>query len=461
MEDQLSGTDQPGAGIPFVSGAKASADGGHFDEFCQHPAYFLQRAYRECGELAEFDMGGTNTVLMVGPEAHEAVFRADDIQVSAREAYQFMVPIFGKGVQYGAPLDIERQQLRMHSRGLASEKMNHYAPVIAQETRDWIANWGDSGELDFYEGFADLTIKTSTHCLLGSEFRYSLTEEFSELYHTLGAAADAGGLQDPSAQKAAYSARDAARARLEELISERVQKRRASTEVYADLLQVYMDATYSDGRPLSTSEIAGMVVWFMFAGHHTSANTAAWVLVELARNPEITGNLVAEIDQTMAATNGNFDLKSLRRMTLTDGFIRETLRVHPPLNTLTRRVMENFEYKGHLIEKGKNVMLCPYVAHRLEDQFPDAETFDPQRPNPENPFALIPFGGGQRKCVGNAFAMLQVKVIFSILLTDYEFELAGPSDTYAEIMPSLILRPADPCVLRYKKRVSSGTLPDA
>lgn len=437
--------------IQFVSGSKGADNGGHFEEFCAHPAYFLLRAYQECGELAEFDMGGTNTVLMVGPEAHEAVFRADDVKVSAPQAYQFMVPIFGEGVQYGAPIDIERQQLRMHSRGLASEKMNHYAPIIAQETRDWIASWPDHGEMDFYEGFADLTIKTSTHCLLGSEFRNTLTEEFASLYHTLGAAADAGGLGDPGAQKAAYAARDAARARLEELISEYVAKRRENNEVHQDLLQVYMDTTYPDGRHLTTSEIAGMVVWFMFAGHHTSANTAAWTIVELARNPELAEVVIQEVDK-FVSTGDQFDVRTLRRMSALEGFVRETLRVHPPLNTLTRRVVEDFEYKGHVIEAGKNVMLSPYVAHRLESSFVDAEAFVPDRPLPENPFALIPFGGGQRKCIGNAFAFLQVKVIFTVLLNEFEFELAGPEGEYAEIMPSLILRPSEPCVLRYRRR---------
>ena len=438
--------------IPFVSGARPPEQGGHFEEFCAHPAFFLQRAYRECGELAEFDMGGINTVLMVGPEAHEAVFRADDIKLSAPEAYQFMVPIFGEGVQYGAPLDIERQQLKMHSRGLASERMKYYSPVIARETREWIADWGNAGELDFYEGFTNLTMKTSTHCLMGEEFRYSLTDEFTGLYHTLGAATDAAGLTDPHAQKAAYTARDEARTRLEELISERVEQRRTTGDVHADMLQIYMDATYSDGRPLSTHEVAGMVVWFMFAGHHTSANTAAWVLVELARNPQLAAQVIAEVDALMSAQDAELSPRELRRMSVLDGFIRETLRVHPPLNTLTRRVMEDFEYKGHLISKGKNVMLCPYVAHRLEACFPDAERFDPGRENPKNPFALIPFGGGQRKCVGNTFAILQVKTIFCELLSRYQFELAGAAGTYAEIMPSLILRPSEPCRLKYHRR---------
>ena len=104
------------ASIPFVSGA--GPDGSHFAEFCRFPARFLQRAHADCGELAEFDQGGQLTVLMVGPEAHEAIFRAPEEQLSAPLAYQYMVPIFGKGVQYGAPLEIERQQLRMHSQGL-------------------------------------------------------------------------------------------------------------------------------------------------------------------------------------------------------------------------------------------------------------------------------------------------------------------------------------------------------
>jgi sterol 14-demethylase len=306
--------------------------------------------------------------------------------------------------------------------------------------------------MDFYEGFADLTIKTSTHCLLGSEFRRTLTGEFARLYHDLGAAVDASGTVDHTAQKAAYDRRDEARARLGELIISRVRQRRANNEQHDDLLAVYMNSTYLDGSHLSEEQIGGMVVWFMFAGHHTSANTAAWTLVELARHPEFCRELVAEIDG-LYADDPELGFRTLRKMPLMDGLVREVLRARPPLNTLTRRVVQDFHYKGHVIEAGRNVMFSPYVAHRLPEHFPDPERFDPHRPEPENKFALIPFGGGSRKCVGNAFAILQVKRIFCELLRHYEFELAGPAESYNEIMPSLILRPGDPCVLRYRRRV--------
>ena len=70
----------------------------------------------------------------------------------------------------------------------------------------------------------------------------------------------------------------------------------------------------------------------------------------------------------------------------------------------------------------------------------------------EHLFAEIPFGGGHHKCIGNAFAILQVKAILSTLLRRYDFELTQAPESYGETMPALILRPTDPCVLRYRRR---------
>ncbi len=436
------------AALPFVSGA---VDGSHLGEFFTTPIQFLHRIYDECGEIGEFDMGGLRTVLMIGPEAHEAFFRAPEDQLSAAEAYQMMVPVFGEGIQYGAKPHIERQQLRMQYQGLKHDKMVNYADVVAREVNDFIAGWGDSGEIDIYEAFTDLTLKTSTHCLLGSDFRYTLTEEFADLYQDLEHGIDPSALLDPNQTKDTFDKRDRARERLEALIAERVAKRRASGEFEHDMLQLYMDAEYEDGSKLSDHEITGMVIWFMFAGHHTSSNTAAWTLLEIARHPQYRTRLQTEVDQ-LRADNPELSLAALKEIPLIEGFMRECLRVHPPLNAISRRVMYDFEYKGYVVEAGKNVMLCPHVAHKLPEHFKNPNMFDPDRPKPDNPFAEISFGGGRRKCVGNAFAVLQVKTIIAALLQHYDFELTQPAESYTEIMPALILRPSDPCVLRYQRR---------
>ena len=217
------------------------------------------------------------------------------------------------------------------------------------------------------------------------------------------------------------------------------------------MLQVYMDSTYSDGRNLTDHEITGMVIWFMFAGHHTSSNTTAWTLLEIARNPDYKERLLAEVDALFEGTE-ELSLKGLRDIPLLEGFIRESLRVHPPLNVISRRVMFDWEYDGYVIEAGRNVMVCPHISHKLPAYFDEPTRFNPDRKPPVNMFAEIPFGGGRHKCIGNGFAILQVKAILSTLLHHYDFALTQPPESYGEIMPALILRPTDPCILSYRRR---------
>jgi len=444
---------QPTKPIPFVTGAVGPD--GHYEEFCARPLEFMLRAYKECGEVSEFNLAGLHTVLMVGPEAQEAFFRAPEDQLNAAAAYQMMVPVFGEGVHVGAPPEIERQQLRIQYQGLRYEKMINYAALVAREVEEFVADWGDEGELDFYEAFTELTLKTSTHCLLGSELRYQLTHEFEELYGDLDRGLDPAALRDPYQAKEAYRKRDIARTRLQELVSESVRSRRDRGVVSNDMLQIYMDAQYEDGTKLTDHEITGMVIWFMFAGHHTSSNTATWTLVEMARNPQYFPELHAEID-ALYAKQKELSMNALRDIPLLEGFVRESLRLHPPLNVISRRVLKPYAYKDYTVEVGKNVTLCPHVAHKLTEFFPNPDVFDPKRPAPENVFASIAFGGGKHKCIGNAFALLQVRAIFVALLREYDFELSQAAEAYKEVMPTLILRPSDPCRLRYKRRTPAN-----
>lgn len=437
------------AAWPIVSGAKPQL--GHYEEFNAHPAKFMLRAWRECGEIAEFSLGGVRNVLLSSPSAYEAVFRAPDDQLSPSEPYRFMVPVFGEGIQFGAPLEIERQQVKMQSNALRVDRMKSYAQVIAREVEDWVAGWDDAGEQDFYDEFKELVLRSSTHCLMGSEFRAKLTGEFGALYQDLEHAVSAASIVDPYGQQDAFAKRDRARARLVELISAVIQERRRSGAQSPDMLQSFMEAAYLDGRRLTDDEIVGMVIWIMFAGFHTSSNTATWTIVELARHPEHAARVVREVD-SVYEPGGELAHTALRELPALERFVFEVLRLHPPLVTLMRLVKRDFAFKGVVIPAGLNIVVSPYVAHRLPESFPDAERFDPERAFPENVFAYIPFGGGRRKCVGNAFALLQVKAIFAALLARYEFSLVDAPETYRDDMPSLILRTSEPCRLRYRRR---------
>jgi sterol 14-demethylase len=217
------------------------------------------------------------------------------------------------------------------------------------------------------------------------------------------------------------------------------------------MLQVFMEVAYLDGRKLRDDEIVGMVIWIMFAGFHTSSNTATWTAVELARHAEHQAPIAREIDAIYGG-GGELDFAALREIPLLERFVVEVLRLHPPLVTLQRRVKSDFHVEGHVIPAGDTIAMSPYVTHRNPAHYPDPERFDPARTQPDSPFAYIPFGGGRRKCVGNAFALLQVKSIFCALLARYAFSLVDPPDSYRDVMPSLILQVSEPCRLRYRGR---------
>ncbi|WP_419620743.1 cytochrome P450 [Thiolapillus sp.] len=429
---------------------------GHMLDFGKNPFEFMMRLRETLGEIGEFRMFHQQMVLMTGPEANEAFFRAPDEQLDQSAAYKIMTPIFGKGVVFDAPQHKKDQQLKMLMPVLRDKPMRSYSHVIIQEVEDLTRDWGESGEIDLLEFMKQLTIYTSSHCLLGREFRYELNEEFAAIYHDLEKGVNPLAFVFPYLPLPVFRRRDKARLRLEELVKGIIAKRAGKKEKSEDAFQLLIDATYDDGSKLSAHEITGMLVGTIFAGHHTTAGTTAWVLIELARRPEILQSVVDELDG-LFGVDGEVTFQSLREIPKLENVIKEVLRLHPPLIFLIRKVMRDLRFKDYTIKAGKYVCTSPRVSHRIPEIFPDPERFDPDRYTPERqedktPFSWIAFGGGRHKCTGNAFAMLQLKAIFSILLRRYHFELVSPQESYQDDFTKMVVQPQEPCRVRYRKR---------
>ena len=299
-----------------------------------------------------------------------------------------------------------------------------------------------------------LTNYTSSSCLLGTEFRNEMSEEFAKVYYDLERGIVAWGYIHPYLPIPAFRRRDRARARLGEMVSEIVEKRRRSGYCGEDFLQTLMDSEYSDGTKLTDHEITGMLVAAMFAGHHTSSVTTAWTLIELLRHPRFLSEVQDEIRSRYAAGE-DYDFLSLRDLEKTEGAVKEALRIHPPLFILLRAALQDCEILGYQVKKGNWVAVSPMVAHRDGTVFENPLDFDPDRylpPREEDrrPFTYISFGGGRHKCMGNAFAILQIKTIVAVLLNRYDFELVG--DAVETDFQGLVLGPKPPIRIRYRRR---------
>jgi sterol 14-demethylase len=446
---------------PRVSGGEG--ENGHLAEVQDDPIALMARVRAECGDVGEFTLGDRDVVLLTGADANEFYFRAPEEQLDQAEAYPFMTPIFGEGVVFDAPPERRREML--HNQALRDKFMRGHAATIATEVEGMVAQWGDEGEIDLLEWFAELTIYTSSACLIGHRFRRELDGRFAQLYHDLEQGTDPIAYIDPYAPIESFRRRDEARVALVALVQGIMERRSAEPLADAesqDLLDVLMSIKEKDGSDrFSADTVTGMFISMMFAGHHTTSGTAAWTLIELLRHPDDLAAVNAELD-TLYADGSEVSFQALREIPHLEAALKEALRLHPPLILLLRVAMEDLSYNGFHIAAGKMVGASPSISNRIPEDFPDPDAFAPSRylePREEdraNPWTWIPFGAGRHRCVGAAFAMMQLKAIFSVLLQGWEFEAAQPLDSYRNDHSKMVVQLQQPCRVRYRRRTPTA-----
>jgi sterol 14-demethylase len=450
---QSSGEHPGGQKAPILSGAWPLL--GHLLELRKKPIELFQRVRDELGEIGEINFAGNRVVMMMGEEAQEAFFRGTDEQLDQGAAYPFMTPVFGEGVVFDGTPEQRKQALRNQS--LTAKFMQGHAETIAAEVQKMMSKLGDEGEIDLLDFFAELTMYTSSACLIGKEFREELTPEYFQTFFDLEKGTDAIAYVNPYLPIPAFWARDKARRRLVELLDGVFEKRRGDPDARRELFDILLTIKDDKGNPrFSVDQVTGMFISMMFAGHHTTSGSAAWTLIELLKSPDLMKGVVSELDE-IYADGRDVSFQALREIPQLEHSIQEALRLHPPLILLMRKVMFDFHYKGWTVPAGKLVGVSPAVSNRMPECFPEPNRFDPSRyeagrEEDRQLFAWIPFGAGRHRCVGSAFAMMQLKAIFSDLLRNFEFELAQPVDSYQNDHSKMVVQLAKPCRVRYQRR---------
>ena len=447
----------PRSSIPRVSGDDGGT--GHLEELRVDPIGLMQRVRDECGDVGEFRLADKDVVLLTGADANEVFFRASDEELDQAAAYPFMTPVFGEGVVFDASPEDRRRAL--HNQSLRDKFMRGHAETIQREVDRMVAGLDDAGEIDLLDFFAELTIYTSSSCLIGPKFREELDVRYSQVFHGLEQGTDALAFVDPYMDIESFRVRDESRKELVAMIDGILDKRRAAPapdKDDMDLVDVLLSIKDEHGNPQFDAEIiTGMFISMMFAGHHTTSGTAAWTLIELLRNAEHLDAVTDELDE-LYADGSDVSYQALREIPYLESSIKEALRLHPPLILLLRLAAVPFEVEGFTVEAGKLVGASLTVSNRLPEAFPDHDRYDPTRyldprnEDVENPWNWIPFGAGRHRCVGANFAMMQLKAIFSVLLQDWTFELAQPAESYQNDHSKMVVQLQQPCRVRYRRR---------
>lgn len=427
---------------------------GHTVDFLRDPVALLRRAQQQLGDVFRFRIIGQEFTVVAGPEGHDQYFRAPEKQLSAKEVYKFTTPIFGQGIAYDAEPQIMDEQLGFLYPALREERLRTYIAKMEEETRRFIAGWGDEGELDLYERMNELTTYIASRTLVAEEIRATASAEFAAAYHDLQAGINAIGFFAPNAPVPSNLRRDRARRKIVTILEKVLRERRASGVTHEDFMQTLLEARYKDGRALTDHEIVGLLITGLFAGQHTSAVLGCWAGLEAMQHRHVLPPVLEELE-TVYADGGPITFETLKKSTALERLVNEAERLHPPLILLVRKVLQPMDIGGYHLPKGTLAVVSPALSHMLWRVFRNPESYDPDRfaaPREEqkkHPYTLIAFGGGKHRCVGLHFAYLQIKAIWTVLLREYDFEALTPmKPNYA----SWVVGPKEPCRVRYKRR---------
>lgn len=381
------------------------------------------------------------------PEYAKAVFSRGDPK--SLVVYDFLVPWIGKGLLILNGPKWQRHR-KLLTPGFHYEVLKPYVSLMADSVKVMLDKWerlvlkDTKTSVELFEHVSLMTLDSIMKCAFSYESNCQIKRDNSyikavydlcfmfyqrmkkPLYHNdLIYWFTSEGRQFYKNCKLAHLHTDnVIRERKESLKNERelekiLKKRRL------DFLDILLCAKDEKGNPLSNEDLRAEVDTFMFEGHDTTASGISWLLYCMALNPEHQQRCKEEI-QELLGEQETISWDDLGKMTYSTMCIKESLRLYPPVPMIARELDAPVTFAdGRSLPKGFQVMLYIYALHRNPEVWDSPEVFNPLRFSPENstnrhPYAFLPFAAGARNCIGQQFAMNEMKVALALTLLRFE-----------------------------------------
>ncbi|EMD31342.1 hypothetical protein CERSUDRAFT_119908 [Gelatoporia subvermispora B] len=466
--------------LPFVGSAPA---------YGKDPIGFFTQCREKYGDVFTFILLGRRVTVALGPKGNDFILGGKHTVLAAEDVYAPLTnPIFGKDVVYDVPNEVLMEQKKFVKVALTTEKLRAYVHMIDEEVRNFLNtdpafqiyqmnDINEWGAFDTIKTFAEMTILTASRTLQGREIRNNMDKGFAHLYTDLDHGFTPLHWMFQDLPLESYRKRDAAQAKMSEFYQNILRNRRAAgSQDEDDVMSSLMQQRYRDGRALRDHEIAHIMIALLMAGQHTSSSSSAWTLLHIADSPEIGKALYQEQVEHFGAGDGHFrpmEYEDLKKLPVLDAVIRETLRMHPPIHSIMRKVKSDLpvpptlaapsEDSVYVVPAGYTVLASPALSQVDPLTWKDAQKWDPTRwydqdgaaamaqrqydegtkvdfgfglvsKGTESPY--LPFGAGRHRCIGEQFAYLQVGVIVSTLIRHLELRLdqAFPQPDYTCMM---------------------------
>jgi len=408
------------------------------------PLPILLSNYERHGPIFSVRLLHTKVVFMLGPEANHFVTVTQPENFHWREgSFGDLIPLLGDGL-----LTIDEGY---HDRARAimlpafhREQLTAMIGAMAAEAEAAIADLRPGAVVDIYDWMRNLAMRIAMRALLGLDpdeagKGAAAAEHFERALGFYGIDYPLRLLRGPGSP---WRKMNASRAVLDEIVFGEIGRRRADPDPgRKDILSLLIEARGEAGEAFTDREVRDQVMTLMFAGHDTSTSTLTFMMHELARHPDVLARLCEEQDEVLGDSVPTVDQLE-RDLPYLDMVLDEVLRLYPPAWIGPRRAVREFEFGGYTVPKGAYVNYCSWASHRIPEVFPDPEAFIPERFERERKAALprgayVPFGGGQRICIGKRFGQTEVKLVATMLLQRLRLDAMPGRTMTIRQMPTL------------------------
>ncbi|MBR8832517.1 MAG: cytochrome P450 [Stigonema ocellatum SAG 48.90 = DSM 106950] len=207
----------------------------------------------------------------------------------------------------------------------------------------------------------------------------------------------------------------------EQLMAEILARRQQVQPLRFDVLSLLMQAEYENGETMSDAELRDNLLTLLNAGHETTATAIAWALYWIHQQPEVKNRVLHELQGLNTP-----DPIKISQLPYLTAICQETLRIYPVvLFTFPRITRSSVNLRGYDVAAGTYVTPCIYLTHRREDLYPQPDKFQPERfiNRKYSSYEFWPFGGGSRQCLGQVFALFEMKLILATILLNCQLKL--------------------------------------
>ena len=379
-------------------------------------------AYFRAGPLRIYQLNHPDLIRQILVEQPERFHKPKLLKRAAR-------PFAGEGLltSDGA---LWKQQRKLMQPAFHQRQLAVYADVMATHALRMVESFSDGEVRDIGSEMTKLTLGIVVKSLFGSDLPLEAREIGASVLAVLDAVNQRmnSALRLPSWVPTRRNIRERhALKKLDGMLRALIVTRRASRESRDDLLSVLLAAVDEDsGFRMTDQQLRFEMMTLFLAGHETTATALTWTWYLLSRHPEVEAKLLEELNRVLGGRVPA--LADLPRLPYSEMVVRESLRLYPPAPAFAREPIEDVMIGGYDVPKGSMLLVNTYALQRDSRFFSEPERYRPDRfasgweeriPR----YAYLPFGGGPRICIGNAFAMMETRLILATVAQRYKFSL--------------------------------------